>query len=162
MGNTVSCAGNREGENLRTSSSASAKKNTHFAVCFGIGKTNADVSFIELSPEEELKNAEKRVLEGKTYFWIRDTMPVCMAAQARPTANGIAINGVFTPAEHRCRGYASALVAAVSQMSLDSGKKFCTLYTDLDNPTSNSIYQKIGYKPVGDSTVYRFEYQDLR
>jgi uncharacterized protein len=115
-----------------------------------------------MSPEEELKNAEKRVLEGKTYFWIRDTMPVCMAAQARPTANGIAINGVFTPAEHRCRGYASALVAAVSQMSLDSGKKFCTLYTDLDNPTSNSIYQKIGYKPVGDSTVYRFEYQDLR
>jgi predicted GNAT family acetyltransferase len=85
-----------------------------------------------------------------------------MAAQARPTASGIAINGVFTPAEHRCRGYASALVAAVSQMSLDSGKKFCTLYTDLDNPTSNSIYQKIGYKPVGDSTVYRFEYQDLR
>jgi predicted GNAT family acetyltransferase len=53
-------------------------------------------------------------------------------------------------------------VAAVSQMSLDSGKKFCTLYTDLDNPTSNSIYQKNGYKPVGDSTVYRFEYQDLR
>lgn len=98
-----------------------------------------------MSPEEELKNAEKRVLEGKTYFWIRDTMPVCMAAQARPTANGLAINGVFTPAEHHCRGYASALVGAVSQMSLDSGKKFCTLYTDLDNPTSNSIYQKIGY-----------------
>jgi uncharacterized protein len=114
-----------------------------------------------MSPEEELKNAEKRVLEGKTYFWIRDTTPVCMAAQARPTANGIAINGVFTPAEHRCHGYASALVAAVSQMSLDSGREFCTLYTDLDNPTSNSIYQKIGYKPVGDSTVYRFEYQDL-
>ena len=76
-------------------------------------------------------------------------MPVCMAAYARPTANGIAINGVFTPAEHRCRGYASALVGAVSQMSLDSGKKFCTLCTDLDNPTSNSIYQKIGYKSVG-------------
>jgi predicted GNAT family acetyltransferase len=65
-----------------------------------------------ISPEEELKNAEKRVLEGKTYFWIRDTMPVCMAAQARPTVNGIAINGVFTPAEHRCRGYASVPVGS--------------------------------------------------
>jgi predicted GNAT family acetyltransferase len=114
-----------------------------------------------MSPEEGLKNAEKRVLGRKTYFWVRNGAPVSMAAQARPTANGMAINGVFTPPGNRCQGYASALVAAVSQMNLDAGKKFCTLYTDTDNPTSNSIYQKIGYKPVGDATVYRFEYPDL-
>jgi len=55
---------------------------------------------------------------------------------------------------------ASALVAAVSQISLDSGKKFCILYTDLSNPTSNSIYQKIGYKPVCDCINYRFQYPE--
>jgi uncharacterized protein len=115
-----------------------------------------------MSLEEELKNAEKRVLAGRTYFWIRNGLMVSMAAQARPTSNGMAINGVFTPKEHRGHGYASALVAAVSQMSLDSGKKFCTLYTDLSNPTSNSIYQKIGYKPVCNSTNYRFDYPDSR
>ena len=112
------------------------------------------------SLEEELKSAEKRVLDGTTYFWIRNGIPVCMTAQARPTSNGMAINSVFTPKEHRCHGYASALVAAVSQISLDSGKKFCTLYTDLSNPTSNSIYQKIGYKPVCDCINYRFQYPE--
>ena len=56
-----------------------------------------------------------------------------------------------------CRGYASANVAAVSQMMLDSGRRYCFLYTDLANPTSNSIYQKIGYRPVTDMSMIAFE-----
>ena len=110
------------------------------------------------SLETELKNAEKRVIDGKTFFWVVDGHPVCMAAHARPTANGMTVNAVFTPKEHRGKGYASALVARVSEVALMSGKKFCVLYTDLDNPTSNSIYQKVGYQPVCDSVNYRFDY----
>jgi predicted GNAT family acetyltransferase len=41
-------------------------------------------------------------------------------------------------------------------MILDSGKKFCFLFTDQANPTSNSIYQKIGYEPVCDFHEYTF------
>jgi predicted GNAT family acetyltransferase len=39
---------------------------------------------------------------------------------------------------------------------LDQGKQFTSLFTDLSNPTSNSIYQKIGYQPVCDFDLYRF------
>lgn len=40
---------------------------------------------------------------------------------------------------------------------LDSGKKSCCLYTDLANQTSNSIDQKIGYRPVCDVQDWIFE-----
>lgn len=58
---------------------------------------------------------------------------------------------VYTPPEFRKNGYASFVVAELSQKILNSGKKFCILYTDLANPTSNKIYQNIGYKEVADS-----------
>jgi predicted GNAT family acetyltransferase len=52
------------------------------------------------------------------------------------------------------------LVAKLSQHLLDQGRTFCTLFTDLANPTSNRIYQNIGYRPVCDYTVYRFNKKD--
>ena len=63
---------------------------------------------------------------------------------------------MYTPPEFRRRGYATACVAALNQQQLDAGRQFCALYTDLANPTSNSIYQKIGYVPVTDSSHYSF------
>jgi predicted GNAT family acetyltransferase len=63
---------------------------------------------------------------------------------------------VYSPPEKRGHGYASACTAAVSQMLLDNGRKFCFLYTDLRNPTSNKIYQQIGYQPVLDFAEYSF------
>jgi predicted GNAT family acetyltransferase len=64
---------------------------------------------------------------------------------------------VYTPPELRRRGYASALVAALSRRLLDEGRRFCFLYTDLANPTSNHIYREIGYEEVCPATSYRFE-----
>lgn len=63
---------------------------------------------------------------------------------------------VYTPREKRGKGYASACVAAMSQLLLNQGRKYCFLYTDLANPTSNHIYQAIGYEPVCDADMYRF------
>ncbi len=80
-----------------------------------------------------------------------------MAGKSRPTAHGISVGPVYTPPSLRGRGYATALVAELSQHLLDSGYQFTTLFTDLANPTSNSIYQKIGYQPVCDFTEYAFE-----
>ena len=80
-----------------------------------------------------------------------------MAAAARPTLHGITVNLVYTPPEHRGRGYASNCVAALSQRMLDGGYQFCTLFTNLANPTSNDIYQQIGYRQIADFNEYRFE-----
>lgn len=99
--------------------------------------------------------AKKKILYQEVYLWV-DKEPVCMAGKSRPTPNGITINFVYTPPELRGRGYASSCVASLSQLQLDSGKQFCTLFTDLSNPTSNSIYQKMGYKPISDYNQYLF------
>ena len=84
------------------------------------------------------------------YLWEVAGRPVSMAGASGATPRGIRIGAVYTPPEGRGRGYASNLVAAVSQAQLDAGRTFCCLYTDLANPTSNHIYQEIGYEPVVD------------
>jgi uncharacterized protein len=106
--------------------------------------------------EAAVQEAGKKVLSGAAFVWEVDGLPVSMAALARPTRRGITVNWVYTPPEFRRRGYATALVAAVSQEGLRRGKEYCVLYTDLANPTSNSIYQKIGYTRIGGSQNFRF------
>jgi predicted GNAT family acetyltransferase len=101
------------------------------------------------------EGAKRKIRAKETYLWVVGN-PVSMAASARPTRNVIAVNTVYTPPENRGNGYASACVATLSQRLLDSGYKSCVLVTDLANPTSNKIYQSIGYKPVSDFTAYKF------
>jgi uncharacterized protein len=96
-----------------------------------------------------------QIEDGKVYLWVTNT-PVSVAVEGRGTDNGGTVGAVYTPSEHRNHGYATAITATVTQAILDSGKKYAVLYTDLDNPTSNSIYQQIGYKPVMDTTLWRF------
>lgn len=91
------------------------------------------------------------------YLWEDGGAPVSFVSYGSPTARGIRIGPVYTPPEHRGRGYASACVAIVSQHLLESGRTFCYLFTDLANPTSNHIYQMVGYNPVNDVDVYEFE-----
>jgi predicted GNAT family acetyltransferase len=70
---------------------------------------------------------------------------------------GARIGPVYTPPELRGNGYATALVAAASQEQLDAGEPACFLGTDLANPTSNAIYQRIGYEWVCEAIDLRFE-----
>jgi uncharacterized protein len=98
------------------------------------------------------------IIESEWYYiWELDGQPVSMAMKLRPTDNGMSVGGVYTPPEFRRKGYATSCVAELSHNILQSGKKFCMLYTDLANPVSNSIYMKIGYKAVGDSVEYTFK-----
>jgi predicted GNAT family acetyltransferase len=85
-----------------------------------------------------------------------DDRPVSLASFGNPTPNGIRIGPVYTPPEHRRRGYASALVAALSQRLL-AGRRFCFLFTDLANPTANRIYEQIGYRRVCEAAEIVFE-----
>ena len=90
-------------------------------------------------------------------IWEKDGVPVSMAGYAGPTPSGIRIGAVYTTPEQRKNGYASAVTAGLSQHLLDIGYKFCFLFTDLLNPTSNHIYQQIGYVPVCDVDRYDFK-----
>jgi predicted GNAT family acetyltransferase len=89
------------------------------------------------------------------YLW-EDGQAVSIAGRSRPTPNGTTVNYVYTPPQHRNRGYASACVAALSQLLLDEGYRYCFLFTDLANPTSNKIYRAVGYEPVCDVDEYEF------
>jgi hypothetical protein len=91
------------------------------------------------------------------WLWEDEGRAVSMAAYSGPTPHGIRIGGVYTPPEVRARGYASACVAALTKLLLEGGRRFCFLYTDLSNPTSNSIYQRVGYRPISDVDQYVFD-----
>lgn len=92
---------------------------------------------------------------GSLYLW-QDQQPVAMVGGRLSQPAGGRIGPVYTPPEYRRRGYATAGVAAVSQMLLNQGAQHCCLFTDMANPTSNHIYQTIGYEPVCDWHDYRF------
>src|SRR5262245_5063307 len=134
----------------------------------GIGDRDLLVAWLrafmaEALPEEEnnFTDAEQAVgrwLRGSkaNYLWEVDGRAVSWAGVGGRTPNGTRIGPVYTPPAHRGRGYASSLVAAASQAQLDAGLAFCFLFTDLANPTSNHIYQAIGYEPVTDFEVRVF------
>jgi predicted GNAT family acetyltransferase len=107
-------------------------------------------------PAADVRALVVRATEARRLLVWDDGGPVSMAAATRPTPNASSISLVYTPPERRRRGYASGCVAELSQRLLDSGKAFCTLFTDLANPTSNAIYQRIGYRPVADFREIRF------
>ncbi len=102
-------------------------------------------------PEEAAAMVDRSFRTGtRTWYLWDDGGPVSVAAAGGPTPNGIRIGPVYTPPDRRRRGYASAVTAATSQAELDKGRRFIFLFTDLANPTSNAIYQAIGYEPVID------------
>lgn len=116
-----------------------------------MGEFNAEA--MRESNEPALRERlQRRVAAGEVHVW-DDGEPRSMAGSARPTRRGIAINAVYTPSEWRGRGYATSCVAKLSELLLSQGREFCVLYTDLANPTSNSIYTRIGYRPVADFTM---------
>jgi len=109
-----------------------------------------------MDPVDEGKIVEGYIREQRLFLW-NEGQPRAMAGYGRETPHSYSVNMVYTPVEFRNRGYATSLVSQLSQKILDSGKKYCLLYTDLLNPTSNGIYQKIGYQPVCDWLAYRFK-----
>ena len=102
-------------------------------------------------------NQMKQDIKAQKIFLLEDyNMPVSMAKKAGKTPNGSLINFVYTPPDLRRRGYATECVAKLSKQLLEEGNDYCFLFTDLANPISNSIYQKIGYRPVIDLDQYKF------
>lgn len=93
-------------------------------------------------------------------LWDIDGAPVSMAMMREPAAGVSRIGPVFTPADGRGRGYGSAVTAAAAGRALDRGVDGVVLFADLANPTSNRIYQAIGFEPVADSVRIDFRTLD--
>ena len=108
--------------------------------------------------EQTKKTFTKEFKENKSSFYLLfdNNEPVSMVRKAGKTPNGNFVNFVYTPPSLRRNGYATECVAKLSKLLLEEGNKYCFLFTDLSNPTSNSIYQKIGYRPVIDENHYKF------
>jgi GNAT superfamily N-acetyltransferase len=101
-------------------------------------------------PHASITDAELRPHVPNTCIWFHQGRPVAMAVAQRPFHGGWAISRVYTPPEHRRRGYAGAVVHALCQAQLAAGARYLSLYTDLANPTSNRLYAAIGFVPVCD------------
>ncbi len=97
-----------------------------------------------------------RLAQGWLWLWEEAGAPVSLAGCSSRTPSGIRVGPVYTPPEHRRRGYATALVADLSRWLLAEGHRACYLYADLANPTSNAIYERIGYRLVARSAEIRF------
>lgn len=101
--------------------------------------------------------ADARIAHGGALFWeTPDGTPVSLAVVTPQVAGQVRVTTVYTPADLRGRGYAGAAVAEVSRAARAAGAREVLLFTDLANPTSNGLYQRIGYRPVADFAVYRF------
>jgi len=97
------------------------------------------------------------ITQGKCWILEDNGVPVSMAKATREMQTVCGVAFVYTPPYFRGRGYATSCVAGVSRIILERGYKKCVLYTDLSNPTSNSIYMKIGYTPICDSLQIKFD-----
>ncbi|WP_405596862.1 GNAT family N-acetyltransferase [Streptomyces sp. NBC_01410] len=104
----------------------------------------------ERSDADYTQNVARRVADGCLYLWETGGQPVSMAARSPLLAGQSRVSPVYTPPGLRGRGYAGAVTAAVSRSALDAGAEQVLLFTDLANPTSNALYQRLGYRPLAD------------
>lgn len=126
---------------------------------FWLESFNASSSYgkAEMPIPQNYEVYQYRLSTKKIYVLEVDGVPVSMAGFTREMQTAIGVAFVYTPPYYRGKGYASSCVAQISQIALDKGYSKCVLYTDLLNPISNSIYQKIGYVPICDSLMEKFE-----
>ncbi len=102
-------------------------------------------------------NYQRRIESGLVWFWCDQAgRPVSCAARNATVAGMSRVGPVFTPQEHRRHGYGEAVTAACTRDALEQGAEQVVLFTDLQNPTSNAIYRRLGYRPIDERTIQRF------
>ncbi len=109
-------------------------------------------TFPRQSNEQILESTKSRVGLGNIFKWVDKGEIVSIAAIVRQTKNAGIVGLVYTPNKLRGNGYATSAVQKLSERILQNGFKYCGLFTDKSNPTSNNIYKKIGYCPATEFT----------
>ncbi|MFE7167062.1 GNAT family N-acetyltransferase [Streptomyces sp. NPDC057616] len=109
------------------------------------------------APQRAESWADARIASGGLTLWEDgDGTPLSMAGTTPMIAGQVRVAPVYTPAPLRGRGYAGAVTAEVSRAARAAGAQEVLLFADLANPTSNALYQRIGYRPVTDFAGYAF------
>ena len=136
------------GGRARSATADDAEVLIRWAIAFGddIGET--------VTVEDAERMVGRLLRLGDLLLWEVGDEPVSMAAVMRRTPLSSTVALVYTPPHLRGRGYASAVVAQLSQRELDRGAEWCSLFTDLANPTSNHIYAELGYEPRTDFRLF--------
>lgn len=126
---------------------------TEWSSCF-----EEDAHIFPRRSDEQLRALTRSKIEkGHIVKWMDGDQPVSIAAFMRSTPQAAYIGLVYTPPAQRGKGYATACVHAFSRQLLTAqGYRYCGLFTDLSNPTSNHIYRKIGYMPLGEYSDVQF------
>jgi len=107
-------------------------------------------------PTRNTALVDDRIDHGGLMLWEVDGTPVAFAGRTRIVEGMSRVAPVYTPHQLRRRGYGGAVTTAISQAALDGGATEVVLYTDLANPTSNALYQRLGYRPVEDRLLVSF------
>ena len=111
----------------------------------------------ELSlPDHDPERSARASLEHAQWWLDADGERVSVASGHAPARGVSRVGPVYTPPEHRRRGYAGAVTAAVTTAFYAAGAERVVLYTDAANPTSNAVYERIGYVHVADGLHLRF------
>lgn len=101
--------------------------------------------------------ARERLDDGRLWLWENQAgEPVALAARTATAAAVARVAPVYTPPEHRRRGYGAAITAAITADALERDAEHVVLFTDVENPTTNAIYQQIGFRPLADSCTIHF------
>jgi len=111
----------------------------------------------KIAPGSDPEPYRYNITKKSLFVLEHEGMPVSMASKNREMQTVCGVGQVYTPPYFRHKGYASSCVAGVSRLILEKGFKKCVLYTDLANPISNNIYQKIGYVPICDASDIKFQ-----
>ena len=104
-------------------------------------------------PEHADRIVDDRLSHGGLTLWEAGGQPVAMAGSTRSVEGVVRVAGVYTAPGHRQRGYGGAVTTAATQAALTAGATEVVLFTDLANPTSNALYQRLGYRPVEDRVL---------
>src|SRR5215472_10953373 len=108
------------------------------------------------APEAAGALVTDRLDRGQLLFWELGGEPVSLAGHTDVIAGVARVGPVYTPPDLRGRGYAGGVTAAASELAISRGAKSVILFADLANPTSNSLYRRLGYEPVEDRVVLIF------
>ncbi|MEV4705974.1 GNAT family N-acetyltransferase [Actinoplanes sp. NPDC049316] len=107
-------------------------------------------------PRQVEEFIDDKLAHSGMLIWELDGRPVSMAGVTRQQSGMVRIQAVYTPREHRGHGYAGAVTTALTRAALDAGAVHVVLFTDLANPTSNALYQRLGYVPLEDRSMVEF------
>lgn len=120
------------------------------------GEFFAEVGLPSAERDLFVARLDEVIAAERLWLWESDGQPVSMLGYGETTARAVRLGSVYTPRPCRGRGFASAAVAGLSRRLLASGRSWCLLFADVENPTSTALYRRIGYEDVCLYREYRF------